>query len=149
MRIPRDCFANLVADLSHDTRASVARIFIDREQVAKVFNMFKKIMRFFRQNIRKYVARLSRDSRTTFMLVSRTCRREDLANLQCDSFATRVRMSYECRMTVARSLEKTCEQLATIWQENKTKRHSYEWRETLSRISCDCRASENKTTLHS
>ena len=45
------------------------------------------------------------------------------------------------------SLEKTCEQLANIWRENKTKRQSYmyECRETLSRMSRDCRANENKT----
>ena len=30
-----DCFANLVAELSHDTRASVARIFMKRKLVLK------------------------------------------------------------------------------------------------------------------
>ena len=36
------------------------------------------------------------------MRVSRTCRREFLANLQCENFATLVRVSYECRTIVAR-----------------------------------------------
>ena len=43
------------------------------------------------------------------------------------------------------SLEKTCEQCATIWQENKTKTRLYECHDTLSRMSQDCRASENET----
>ena len=49
MRIPHDCFANFVAELSHDTGASVAyiRIFMCRKLVSKVLNMFKKIMQIF------------------------------------------------------------------------------------------------------
>ena len=100
----------------------------------------------------KYFARLSRDCRATFVRVSRTCHHEILANLQCEIFATLVRMFCECRTTVA---PQSCENLATIWRENKTKRrmsrdcrtnlnenklHSPESRETLSRMSCDSRA---------
>ena len=70
-----------------------------RELVAKVLNMFKNWMRIF---FPTYFARLSRDGRTTFVRMSRTCRREILANLQCEIFATLVRMSCECRTTVAR-----------------------------------------------
>ena len=77
-----------------------------REMVAKVLNMFKNWMRIF---FPKYFARLSRDcratvarSRATFVRMSRTCRLEILANLQCEIFATLVRMSCECRTTVAR-----------------------------------------------
>ena len=94
----------------------------------------------------KYFARLSRDCRATFVRVSRTCRREILANLQCEIFATLVRMSRECRTTVARQ---SCENLATIWRENKTKRHSYECRATLARMSRDCRTNLNENMLHS
>ena len=153
MRISRDCFANFVADFCttfirvlcecrenfHVSRAS-------RELVAKGFNMFKNFMRNFSS---KYFARLSHDCRATFVRVSRTCRGENLANLQCEIFGH----SYECRASVVRrsrdSLEKTCEQLTTIWRENKTKRHSYERRAELSRMSRDCRTNENKNKLHS
>ena len=93
-----------------------------RELVAKFFNMLKNFMRIFSP---KYFAR-----------VSRTCRREILANLECEIFATLVRMSRECRTTVARQ---SCKNLATIWRENKTKRHSYECRATLARMSRDYR----------
>ena len=59
------------------------------------------------------------------------------------------RKSYECRTNFVRqsrdSLEKTCENLATIWRGNKLKRHSYECRETLSQMSRDCRTNENET----
>ena len=41
-----------------------------------------------------------------------------------DSRTIVVRMPYDCRATV----------LATIWRENKTKRHSYECSETFSRM---------------
>ena len=101
---------------------------------------------FFSKIFRKTVARLSCDGRATFVRVSRTCRREILADLQCEIFATLVRMSRECRTTVARQ---SCENLATIWRENKTKRHSYECRATLARMSRDCRTNLNENKLHS
>ena len=82
----------------------------------------------------------------TFVRVSRTCRREILANLQCEIFATLVRMLRECRTTVA---QQSCENLATIWRENKTKRHSYECRATLARTSRDCPTNLNENKLHS
>ena len=41
MRIPCDCFANLVADLPHNICSSVAKIF---NCVSKVFNKFKNFM---------------------------------------------------------------------------------------------------------
>ena len=52
-----------------------------------------------------------------------------------DSRTIVVRMPYDSRATV----------LATIWRENKTERHSYECRETLLRMSHDCRTNENET----
>ena len=56
------------------------------------------------------------------------------------------RLSRECRTTVVRQ---SCENLATIWRENKTKRHSYECRATLARMSRDCRTNLNENKLHS
>ena len=55
-------------------------------------------------------------------------------------------MSRVCRTTVARQ---SCENLATIWRENKTKRYSYECRATLARMSRDCRTNLNENKLHS
>ena len=121
VRVSRECRQNLLV-----SRTS-------RELVAKFLNMLKNFMRIFSP---KYFARQSCDGRATFVRVSRTCRREILANLQCKIFATLVRMSRECRTTVVRQ---SCENLATIWRENKTKRHSYECRATLARMSRDCR----------
>ena len=58
-------------------------------------------------------------------------------------YATFSRHSYKCCGSVVRrsrdSLEKTCEHLATIWRENKTKRHSYECRANVMRHSHECR----------
>ena len=114
-----------------------------RELVAKFFNMLKNFMPIFSP---KYFARLSRDGRATFVRVLRTCHHEILANLQCEIFATLVRMSHECRTMVARQ---SCENLATIWRENKTKRHSYDCRATLARMLRDCRTNLNENKLHS
>ena len=77
----------------------------------------------------------NKDGRATFVRVSRTCRREILANLPCEIFTTLLRMSCECHTTVMRQ---SCENLATIWRENKTKRYSYECRATLARMLPDC-----------
>ena len=96
---------------------------------------------FFLQNIsqdcRVTVVRRSRDVRASVANLSP----QISANLQCEIFATLVRMSRECRTTVARQ---SCENLATIWRENKTKRHSYECRATLARMSPDCRTNLNE-----
>ena len=118
-------FGEFCRGLSHECkcRASVVRIFLCPELVANWSRSF-----------------------STFVRVSRTCRRESLANLLCEIFATLVRMSRECRTTVARQ---SCENLATIWRENKTKRHSYDCRATLARMSRDCRTNLNENKLHS
>ena len=146
MRISRDCFANFVADfhtkfvrVSRECRENFLVSRTSRELVAKFLNMLNNFLEFFLQNI-------SQDCRATFMRVSRTCRREILANLQCEIFAALVRMSRECCTTVAR---RSCENLATIMGENKTKRHSYECRATLARMSRDCRTNLNENKLHS
>ena len=112
MRIPRDCYANLVAALSHDIRASVVRIFTCRELVAKVLNMFKNWMRIF---FPKYFARLSRDGRATVARHSRSRDvRANVANLSprnfgeftmrnfCDTRTNVVRVSHDGRATVLR-----------------------------------------------
>ena len=107
------------------SRTSLVRICKCRELVAKVPNMFKFFMRFFL--LPKYVARLSRDCLAT--VIRRSC--------ECSEYATtkfwRIynakisRHSYNCRMNVVRqsrdNLENTCEHLATIWREIKTRRH--------------------------
>ena len=145
MRISRDCFANFVADF-RTTFVRVSREcrenFLVPRTGREVFKHVEKFYaNFFSKIFRKTVARLSCDGRATFVRVSKTCRRKILANLQCKIFATLVRMSRECRMTVARQ---SCENLATIWRENKTKRHSYECRATLARMSRDCHTNLNE-----
>ena len=128
---------------SRECRVSVMRIFLCRELVAKFLNMFKNFMQIFSP---KYFARLSRDGGERFVRVSRTCRRKILTNLHCKIFATLVRMSCECRIMVVRQ---SCKNLANIWQENKIKRHSYECRVTLARMSRDCRTNLIENKLHS
>ena len=101
---------------------------------------------FFLQNIsqdcRATVVRRSRDVRASVANLSP----RNFGELQCEIFATLVRMSRECRTTVARQ---SCENLATIWRENKTMRHSYECHATLARMSRDCRTNLNENKLHS
>ena len=103
-----------------------------RELVAKVLNMFKNFMRiFFAKIFRKTVARLSCDVRVS------------VANLSPRNFGEfKMRNFRDTRTNVVRpsrdSLEKTCEHLATIWLESKTKR-----------MSRDCRTNENEDKLHS
>ena len=63
--------------------------------------------------------------------------------------------SHEYRTTGTRKSRK-CEQFLTIWRENKTKRHSWECRESLSheclttveQISRDSRKNKNQTKWH-
>ena len=106
MRISRDCFANFVADfrttfarVSRECRENFLVSRTSRELVTKFLNMFKNFMGI---NSPKHFARLSRDGRATFVRVSRTCRRKILANLQCEIFATLVRVSHDGRATVLR-----------------------------------------------
>ena len=102
------------------------------------------------------IARLSCDSSTTFMRVTRTCRREILANLQCENVATLVRLSYDSRAIVLRKHANTSqlsgekiklsdihtnvvrhshECLATVVRmKMKLKLNSWERRETISRM---------------
>ena len=114
-----------------------------RELVAKFFNMLKNFMRIFSQ---KYFARLSRVSRATVARRSCECRELVAAKFWRIYNAKFSRHSYECRASVARQ---SCENLATICRENKTKRHSYDSRATLARMSRDCRTNLNENKLHS
>ena len=119
-------------------------IFICRELGAKVLNMFKKFMQTFSP---KYFARPK-----YFHRRSCECGKPVTAKFWQIYNAKFSRHSYECRRASVvqwsrNSLEKTCENLATIWRENKTKRHSYECRATLSQMPRDCHTNENK--LHS
>ena len=127
MRISHDCFANFVADfrtkfvrVSHECREDFHVSRTRRELVAKVLNMFENFMRIFSP---KYFARLSR-----------TCRREILANLQCQIFATLVRMACECRTKVARQ---------------NVVRHSHECRVTVVRIKMKISYIRGKVVRHS
>ena len=158
MRIPRDCYANLVAALSHNIRASVVRIFTCRELVAKVLNMFKNWMRFFPP---KYFARLSRDVRANVANLSpRNFGEFTMRNFR-DARTNVVRVSHDGRATVLRQHAKNSrlsgekiklsiirtnvvrhshECRATVVRiKMKNKIHSLESRETLSRMSRDCR----------
>ena len=111
------------------------RIFMCRELVAKVFNMFKNFMRIF---LPKYFARLSCNGRATFLRVARTCRLKILANLQCEIFATLVRMSCKCRTTVLRKHAKTLrlsgEKIKLSDIRTNVVRHSHEFHATVIRI---------------
>ena len=92
LRIPRNCFANLVTELSQDIHASVARVWREFSCVGKVLNMFRNFMQIV---LPKYVARL---------LHQRLCECHEpvASNLQCENFTTLVRMSYHRRGTVLR-----------------------------------------------
>ena len=91
-----------------------------RELVAKVLNMLKNFMRlFFRQNMsqdcRVTVVRQSFDVHASVANMSpRNFGKFTMRKFR-DSRTLVVRMPYDSRATV----------LATIWRENKTKRHSY------------------------
>ena len=102
-----------------------------RELVTNFLNMCKNFMRIFSP---KYFARRSRDVRASVAKFWR---------IYSAKFS---RHTYECRITVARQ---SCENLATIWRENKTKRHSYECGATLAQMSRDCRTNLNENKLHS
>ena len=77
----------------------------------------------------KYFARLSRECRTMVVRRSCECRREILANLQCEIHMNVVRVSYNGRTTVLRKHANT-----SRLSGEKIKLS----RETLSRMSCDC-----------
>ena len=124
-----------------------------RELVAKVLNMFKNWMRIF---FPKYFARLSRDCRATFVRMSRTCRREILANLQCKIFATLVRMScvsHDGRATVLRQHAKNSrlsgEKIKLSVIRKNVVRHSHECRATVVRIKMKIRYIRGKVVRHS
>ena len=154
-------FANFVADfrttfvrVSRESRENFLVSRPSRELVAKSFNMLKNFMRIFSPN---YFARLSRDCRATVARRSCECRELIAAKFWRIYNAKFSRHSYECRASVARRsrecrttvTRQSCENLATIWREYKTKRHSYECRATLARMSRDCRTNLNENKLHS
>ena len=146
MRISRDCFANFVAGLSHDIRASVARVSREflvsrtsRELVAKFFNMLKNFMQIFSP---KYFARLSHDCRATVARRSCECRKLVAAKFWRIYNAKFSQHSYECRVSVARrsrdSLAKTSrlsgEKIKLSDIRTNVARHSHECRATVVRI---------------
>ena len=110
-------------------------------------------MNFFPKKFRKTVARLSCNSRSTFVRMLRTCRREILANLQCKIFATLVRMSCECRTTVLRQHPKNSrlsgEKIKPSDIRTNVVRHSHECRATVVRIKMKIRYICGKVVRHS
>ena len=86
----------------------------------------------------KAVARLSHDVCVRVANLSLQTFGEFTMQKFCDTRTNVIRQSCD-------SLEKTWEHLATLWRETKTKQHSYECRETLSRMSLDCHTDENET----
>ena len=150
MQISGDCFANFVADF-HTTFVPVLhechKYFMCRELVTKFLNLFKNFMRFFSP---KYFARLSRYSWDV---------RGSVANLSpqnfgkftmqnfCDARMNVVRVWYEVRATVLR--KKMHEHLATIWQENKTKQHSFQCHATVIRMKMKISYIHGKVGRHS
>ena len=159
MRISRDCCANFVADFrttfvrkSHECRENFHVSPTRRELVAKDFNMFKNFMRILSP---KYFARLSCDGRATFVRVFRTCRRKILANLQCEIFATLVRMSCDCDglATVLRKHAKTSrlsgERIKLSDIRKNVVRHSHECRATVVRIKMKISYIRGKVVRHS
>ena len=129
MRISRNCFANFVADFR---RENFLESRTSRELVVKFFNMLKNFMRIFSP---KYFARLSRDCRATVARHSCECRKLVAAKFW--------------RIYNAKFLRHSYENLATIWRENKTKRHSYQCRATLALMSRDCHMNLNENKVHS
>ena len=111
MRIPRDCYANLVAALSHVHSCECRENFhvsqTSRELVAKVLNMFKNWMRIFFPKIFQYFARLSRDGRA------------NVANLSPRKFGEL--------------------KLVSHWHANSSRLLREFSRGTFARHSCECR----------
>ena len=146
MRIPRDCFANFVADfrttfarVSRECRENFLVSRTSRELVAKFLNMFKNFMGI---NSPKHFARLSRDCRATVVRRSCECRELVAAKFWRIYNAKFSRHSYECRASVARrsrdSLAKTsrlsCEKMKLSDIRTNGVRHSHECRATVVRI---------------
>ena len=101
------------------------------ELVANWSRRFKNFMRFFFS--KKHVARLSRDCRATVVRRSCECRREILANLLCENFATLVRLSHECRTILARqSLRLSGEKIKLSDIRTNVVRHSHEYLANVS-----------------
>ena len=104
--------------------------------------MFKNLMRIFSP---KYFARLSCDVCAYVANLSpRNFGEFTMINFR-ETRTNVVRVSHDGRTTVLRKRE----HLATFWRENKTKRHSYECRATLSGMSRDFRMNESENKLYS
>ena len=152
MRIPRDCYANLVAALSHDIRASVVRIFTCRELVANWSRRFYTCLKigcyFFSQNI-------SQDCRATVVRRSCECREPVAAKFWriynamrnvCDTRTNVVRVSHDGRATVLRQHAKNSR---LSGEKTNVVRHSHECRATVVRIKMKIRYIRGKVVRHS
>ena len=150
MQIPRDCYANLVAALSHDIRESVVRIFTCRELVAKVLNMFKNWMRIF---FPKYFARLSRDGRANVANLSPQNFGEFTMQNFHDTRTNVVLVSQDGRATVLRQHAKNSrlsgEKIKLSVIRSNVVRHSHECRATVVQIKMKIRYICGKVVRHS
>ena len=116
-------FCEFCRGLSHDShicRENFHRLRTSHKRFVKVLNNFLKILCdfFFARIFRKTVAQWLCECR------------EPVAAIFWQIYNAKIsRHWYKCLASVVQrscdSLEKTCEHLATIWRENKTKRHSY------------------------
>ena len=127
-------FYEFCRGLSQDIRANWSRRFL---------TCLKILCEFFRQN----------DGCASFMRVSRTCRREILANLQFKIFATLVQMLCECRTTVLRKHAKTSrlsgEKIKLRDIRTNVVQHSHECCATVVRIKMKLSYIRGKVLRHS
>ena len=112
--------------MSRDCRATVVRRSCERV-AAKFWRIYNAKISRLSYDCRTNAVRESCDSRTTFMRVSQLFRREILANLQCEHFATLIRLSHECRTIVAQqSSQLSGEKIKLSDIRTNVVRHSHE-----------------------
>ena len=120
MRISRECFANLVADLLQDICASVACV-VNKSRTGRVG--FKHVLKFFAN------------------FFTKICRKTVVRR---EIFTTLIRMSYDSRATVLRK-HANISRLSDEKIKLSDIRTNVVRRETLLRMSHDCRTNENET----
>ena len=104
MRIPRDCFANFVADLLHDICANVSRTFhVLRSSCKGFIYVCASVANLLLQNFGEFTMRKFRDTRTTDWRKQANNLRLSVKLLKlCNICMNVVRHSYECHATVVR-----------------------------------------------
>ena len=123
-----------------------------RELVAKVLNMFKNFMRFFRI-ISKYFARLSCDVRASVANLSPRNFGELTMRNFCETRTNVVRVSYDGRATVLRKHANTSrlsgEKIKLSDIRTNVVRHSHECRATVVRMIMKISYIRGKVVRHS